>query len=516
MTRLFEFHGGLRLDSHKEVSSESGLKHCPIPRQLVFPLLQRNGHDASPAVSVGERVLKGQPISSGEYPAQPPLHASTSGLIVAIEDRPLPHPSGLTGQCIVLESDGEDAAAELAGVADYRALPHDELRRRIHAAGIVGLGGAGFPTALKVMPGFRPLDTLILNGAECEPYISCDDTLLRCRAGEVLEGARVLMHILQVDRCLVAVESDMAQAIAALQVALAQGDGGGIEIVPVPAVYPMGGEKQLIRVLTGHEVPAAGLPADIGVVCHNVGTAAAVYRAVVHGEPLLSRIVTVTGAGVRRPGNWLTRIGTPIAHLVDQCGGYGDAASRLILGGPMMGFALADDEIPIIKSANCILVLTERETVERQPAMPCIRCGACADACPVELLPQQLYWYGRVANWDRLADYHLADCVECGCCDFVCPSRIPLVQHFRASKSRLAALNRERQRADHARARFEARQLRMQREQQERAEAARRKKELLQQAKGNLAGGPTNDSPKPQDASGTGPNPLRPTKVDQP
>jgi electron transport complex protein RnfC len=482
MFKLFAFDGGVHLDTHKDISSRDGLQIGRLPAQLIYPLLLRNGLNAKPLVAVGDRVLKGQVIARDDHPMNPPIHASTSGVIAAIEERPLPHPSGLSELCIVVAADGDDEALEFAGVADFRALTPTELRSRIHEAGIVGMGGAGFPTAIKANPGSRDVDTLILNGAECEPYITCDDALLRHFPADVLEGASILMHILGVERCLLGIENDMPEAIGALNQELAEGDYPGIEIVPVPAIYPTGGEKQLIHVLTGREVPANGIPADTGVVCQNVGTAAAVCRAIVHGEPLLSRIVTVTGRGVRRPGNWLTRIGTPIAHLVEQAGGYTEAAERLILGGPMMGFALSTDDIPIVKNANCALVVGAGETVGEKQAMPCIRCGACANACPVNLLPQQLYWYSRSDQLDRVADYHLSDCIECGCCDFVCPSHIPLVQYFRSSKSKLAARQREKQKADHARERFEARQARKEQEKRDKAESARRKKELLARA----------------------------------
>lgn len=482
MFNLFSFSGGVHLDTHKDASSQGGLQTCAIPARLVFPLLLRNGLNAKPLVEVGERVLKGQVLARDDHPMHAPIHASTSGVISAIEERPLPHPSGLSELCIVLDADGEDESVDVQGIEDYGALTAEELRARIHEAGIVGMGGAGFPTAIKTNPGRREVDTLILNGAECEPYITCDDSLMRHFPADVLGGARILMHILSVKHCLLGIENDMPEAIAALTQTMAEGAYPGIDIVPVPAVYPTGGEKQLIQVLTGREVPANGIPADVGIVCQNVGTAAAISRAIVHGEPLLSRIVTVTGRGVRRPGNWLTRIGTPIAHLVEQSGGYTDVADRLILGGPMMGFALPTDDIPIVKQANCALVVGAGETLGRKQAMPCIRCGACASACPVNLLPQQLYWYSRADDLDRVAEYHLSDCIECGCCDVVCPSHIPLVQYFRSSKSRLAARQRERQTADHARERFEARQLRKELEKREKAESARRKKELLARA----------------------------------
>lgn len=423
-------------------------------------------------------------IARDEDPFNPPIHASTSGTVSAVENLPLPHPSGLPGPCIVIDVDGKDEGLPPEPVDDFRSLSTDALRRRIHEAGIVGLGGAAFPTAVKVNPGSqRRIDTLIINGAECEPYITCDDSLIRHCPRDVLGGAEILLQILGAEHCLLGIEDDMPEAIAALEAAKAGGDFESIHIMPVPAVYPTGGEKQLIQVLTGREVPTRGIPADVGIVCQNVGTAAAIHRAVVHGEPLLSRIVTVTGPGVRQPQNLLVRIGTPIAHLVAHCGGYTPLAQRLILGGPMMGLALPSDDLPILKSANCVLVAGAEQVVGEKLAMPCIRCGECAKACPVNLLPQQLYWHSHADNLDRAMEYHLADCIECGCCDFVCPSHIPLVQYFRAAKAQVAARQQERDKASHAKTRFEFREQRKEREKLEKAESARRKRELLERVK---------------------------------
>ncbi len=481
MFKLWTINGGVHLQTHKEESSLAKIKTADLPRELIYPLLLRNGQNANPLVAPGDRVLKGQVIAAGEGPMNPPLHASSSGRVRCIEPRPLPHPSGMTGTCIVIDADGADEAVEFQGVADYQQATPKELRERIHAAGIVGLGGAAFPTAVKADPGEgRAVDTLVLNGAECEPYITCDDSLLRYFPRDVLEGAKILMHILGVGRCLIGVEDDMPEAIAALEKAGAGGDYANIHVIPVPAIYPAGGEKQLIKVLTGREIPAGGIPADAGVICQNVATAAAVRGAIVTGEPLISRIVTVTGQGVRKPQNLLVRIGTPIAELVEQCGGYTESAQRLILGGPMMGVSLPSDDLPVVKAANCILVAGPGEVTGEKQAMPCIRCGECAKACPVNLLPQQLYWHCRSGALERAMDYCLSDCIECGCCDYVCPSHIPLVQYFRSTKGKVAAKDRERRQAEHARERYEVRQARKEREKMEKAESARRKKELLE------------------------------------
>jgi electron transport complex protein RnfC len=296
----------------------------------------------------------------------------------------------------------------------------------------------------------------------------------------VLAGAEILLRLLGAGRCLLGIEEGRPQALAALEQAKARGGHRAVEIVTVPAVYPAGGERQLIKTLTGREVPSGGIPADIGAVCHNVATAAAIHRALVSGEPLTSRIVTVTGQGVREPQNLLARIGTPMADLIEQCGGYTESAQRLIVGGPMMGFALPSDAAPVSKAVNCVFVAGRGEVAEARPAMACIRCGACAAVCPAGLLPQQLYWHVRAGPSEKALDYHLPDCIECGCCDVVCPSQIPLAQHFRAAKGRFAAQALERAQADHARLRHEARQAR---KEQEKAEAARRKKELLDKIK---------------------------------
>jgi Na+-translocating ferredoxin:NAD+ oxidoreductase subunit C len=348
------------------------------------------------------------------------------------------------------------------------------------------LGGAAFPTAVKLGAG-SAMKLLILNGAECEPYICCDELLLRERPQEVITGAQALMRALEIGRCCIAIEADKPLAQRALEAALTAAGETRIQLAVVPAIYPEGGERQLIKVLTGQEVPARGVPPDIGYLCQNVGTAAAVARAVLRGEPLISRIVTVTGEGVARPRNLEVRLGTPVAALIEACGGYTEQAAHLLMGGAMMGFPLADDSLPVIKGTNCIVVASREEIRPRAPAMPCIRCGECAEACPAQLLPQQLYWHARAGELDRLDEYHLFDCIECGCCDVACPSQLPLTQYFRFAKTELWARDRDRVRSDLARERFEARRARLDAEQQARRRRLEEKARAAEQARGDKA-----------------------------
>jgi electron transport complex protein RnfC len=313
-------------------------------------------------------------------------------------------------------------------------------------------------------------ETLILNGAECEPWISCDDMLMRERADEIIQGAQIMSHALQCKQVMIGIEDNKPEACDALQAAAT---GTAIQVVVVPTRYPAGGEKQLIKVLTGKEVPSQGLPVHIGIVCHNVATAAAIYHAITKGEPLIDRIVTITGAGIPTPVNVEALIGTPAAELVRQAGANPDQLESLTMGGPMMGFALPDHAVPIIKTTNCLLA--EQHKMRKPAAMPCIRCGECADVCPASLLPQQLYWYARAHDFDKVQDYHLFDCIECGCCDYVCPSHIPLVQYYRFAKTAIWQQERDKQKADHARERHEFHLERIEREKREREERRKQK-----------------------------------------
>jgi electron transport complex protein RnfC len=458
--------GGLRLAANKAQSLAGPLRQAPLPRRLVIPVSQHIGHPGEPLVGIGDTVLKGQPIARSLEYISAPVHASTSGTVTDIGEYPVPHPSGLKATCIVIHADGEDLAADTGlRLDDIFAADPADLRQRIRAAGIVGLGGAGFPAAVKLNPGpQRRIDLLVINAAECEPYISCDEALIRGRTREVVDGIRIMQYALGARQVAIGIEDNMPDAIACLRRELEAADAGAIRIVPVPAIYPAGGEKQIIYSLTGEEVPSQGLPADLGIVCHNVGTAAALARALQCGEPLISRVVTVTGAGVRQPANLEVRLGTSMADVIEACGGYTDQVARLLMGGPMMGFSMPSDNLPVIKTTNCLLLAGALETPPPRPASACIRCGDCVDVCPVKLLPQQLYWHARARDFDTLQDFSLFDCIECGCCAQVCPSQIPLVQYYRFAKTEIWDLERQRQKADQARQRHEFRLERLERE----------------------------------------------------
>lgn len=458
---LSKLPGGLRMPPNKKLSTGNAIVDVPVPPVLTIPLLQHAGSAAEPVVTSGDWVKRGQPIGVAAGPVSSAIHASSSGTVREIGEFPIPGRGQPRVPCVVIETDGQDTPwPDCDAVANPLEVEPDSLLQTIESGGIVGLGGAAYPTAAKLTEGVSSqIHTLILNGVECESYISCDDRLMREEALDILRGAALMQHAVGCSRSVIAVESDKHDAWEALGEAHTSPDVS-IELVQVPTVYPAGGEDQLVLLLTGEEVPSRGLPNDAGFLVQNVGTAYAVARLIDRGEPLISRIVTVTGEGVVNPGNYRVRLGTSIAEVVAVAGGYNERATRLIQGGPMTGVALTDDDLPVIKATNCLLITGAAIHLSPEPERPCIRCGECAAHCPVRLLPQQILRHAATvdttARASRLALDSLDDCIECGCCDLVCPSHIPLTQIFRETKSTLRIQAHEKQKADLARKRFEA------------------------------------------------------------
>jgi len=464
--RLHRFHGGLQLEGRKEAATAKPILALQLPPTLAVSMLQHAGAAAEPCVAVGDVVRRAQRIGTaighGTH-----VHAPAAGRIEAIEQRPVPEKTGHSAAHVVIAVNPKMQDDNFLPPLDARLASVDRLRERLRESGVVDLGGATFATEMKVS---APCTTLVLNGVECEPWIACDDALLRERADEVVLGGLLLARITVAERILLAIEDSMIVALDASRAAITRHGEGRIELVVVPTIYPQGGERQLVEVLTSLQVPFAGLPCDIGILVHNVATAAAAWRAVVLGEPLMSRMVTVTGPGIRQPCTIEAAIGTPIAFLVERADGYAEHPERLLLGGPMTGTAIASDQISIGKMHNCVLVLDRNNVADKQPEMPCIRCGNCASACPARLQPQQLFQYLQAGNLDRAGSDGLHACIECGICDVVCPSHIPLTKSFQQGKHRIAVNAMQSDRAQAARQRYEARGQRLQRESDQRAE----------------------------------------------
>jgi electron transport complex protein RnfC len=464
---VFKFHGGVHPPEHKLESANKPIVRVALPQRLVLPLRQHIGNVPTIRVAVGDHVLKGQLLAEANGSVSAAVHAPTSGVIAAIDEQVIPHPSGLPDLCITLEPDGKDQWMEHRPL-DYKTMDRAELLQKISESGVVGLGGATFPTHLKLRTGKgQSVATLVLNGAECEPFITCDDLLMRERADEIVQGAIIIQYLLGSTECLIGIEDNKPQAYAAMQQACERA-GFAAKVVKVPTLYPSGDARRLIHLLTGKEVPADGRSTDIGVQCFNVATAQTLYRYIAHGETVLSRIVTITG-NVKNPGNYEALLGTSVRDLLQAAGGELGGTDGYIMGGPMMGFSLPSAQAPMTKAMNCIIVSTPGLFPPPPMEMPCIRCAKCAEACPVSLQPQELYWFSRSSNLEKARDYNLFDCIECGCCSYVCPSHIPLVQYYRYAKSESIAQDKAKEAADQARIRNESRLERIEREKQERA-----------------------------------------------
>jgi len=486
--------GGLRLDGHKSRPLEHPLIRAAPPRVALLALDQGSGEDAEPLVAAGTAVRVGTRVAAGRV-SSVDLHSPVSGVVRELAL--LPTPQGM-GRCLVIDGDGRDEPDPALAPLDWQALDSADLIERLATGGIAGLGGAAFPAAAKLGLGREAgVDRLLLNGAECEPWICCDDALMRERAAQVVTGAKVMLAACGAERGTIAVEDDKPQAITALAAAIASCGDDRIEVIALPSVFPLGAEGPLIAAVTGREVPHDGLPPQVGVVCQNVGTAAAVARLVSDGMPCVSRIVTVTGSGVRRPANVEARIGTPIAELVAACDGYADDPSPryLIAGGSLTGRALATDTAGLTKGLNCVLVATEGDLQPRGVEMPCIRCGDCATVCPAGLLPQQLHRAARSDDADGLVRLGLADCIECGCCDYVCPSAIPLTSRFRVARERRRRHEEERRRAAEARVRHERHQQRL-------AAESERERQAFEDARRRARGGTAPSEPRPDASRG--------------
>ncbi len=454
--------GGVHPEGHKSNTADHPINLAfPLPLKLYIPLQQHVGQPAEPAVQVGQRVRKGELLANSQGMISAPVHAPTSGIVVDVTDYPAPHPSALPIRTIILETDGEDEAPDATRLPDPFGMDPKEIAIRVGAAGIVGMGGAAFPSAVKLDLGRKnKIHTLFINGGECEPYLTCDDRLMRERAGEIVDGVRIMLHGLQAPRAVIVIEDNKPEAYEAMREAARTYPP--VEVVRVPTHYPMGWDRQMFRYILGKEVPADGRATDLGVLMHNVATAYSVHRALRFGEPLIRRIVTVSGGAVARPMNIEAPLGTLLSELLRFCGCDPATAARLIIGGPMMGEALPHAGVPLVKGVNGLLALSAEETAQREP-QPCIRCSQCVQACPVGLLPLEMASRIKAGKFDSAVDYGLKDCISCGSCSYVCPSEIPLVHYFKYAKDSLVAQQKAEHKAAQTKKLVEARQARIER-----------------------------------------------------
>ncbi|MFA4843486.1 MAG: electron transport complex subunit RsxC [Candidatus Margulisiibacteriota bacterium] len=425
--KLKSFARGIHPPENKELTAREPIKTAPPPRQVRLLLQQNLGCPNEPLVKAGDRVVEGQKIAASAKFISAPLHASISGQVTSVDKEAI----------VIAAAEGVSTEAHYVGQWSYEEFTPEQIRQAVRSAGIVGLGGAAFPTHVKLTPpAGKQIETVIINGCECEPYITCDHRLMVERAGDVIYGARAIAKAVGASKIIIAIENNKQDAIKELGARNTENgtQGGSVEVLQTK--YPQGGEKMLIKSLTGKEVPSGGLPSDIGVVVQNVGTAVAIAEAVRLGKPLIERVVTVTGTGVKKPQNLKARLGTSFRELIEQCGGLTADAVKVLMGGPMTGIAVPELDLPLLKGNNCLLVMNKKEAVAYEEK-DCIRCGRCIKSCPVGLTPNFLAEFAKLKNWDAAADYRVADCIECGCCAYVCPSRIYLVQYFKLAKKEL-------------------------------------------------------------------------------
>ncbi len=430
------FKGGVHPDYHKEITATMAVIPMKAPPTVVIPLQQHIGAPCEPleGIEVGVQVKMGQKIADSSGFVSAPIHASVSGTIKEIG--PYNHPLGRPVKAITIESDGEESWDEqIKPAGDLAALSAEDIRKLVREAGIVGLGGATFPAHVKLSPPpEKKIDIVIINGAECEPYLTADHRVMLEKPEEIIFGLKAMIKALNAEKGVIGIEDNKGDAIRVLEQA-ATGEEN-ISVAKLHTKYPQGAEKMLIQVTTGRKVPSGGLPLDIGIVNHNVGTAVAITRAIREGKPLIERVVTVTGSGINRPANLLVRIGTLVSDVIEHCGGLKDNTRKLIIGGPMMGLSQPNADLPVIKGTSGILVLTDEDVFLAERA-PCIRCAKCVDVCPVSLMPTLIAQAAEHELFNRAEKLHALDCFECGCCSYICPSKIPLVQLIRIAKAEI-------------------------------------------------------------------------------
>ncbi|MDX8377542.1 MAG: electron transport complex subunit RsxC [Mariprofundales bacterium] len=460
------FAGGI-LPPQKKRTATSAIRCLPLSALYIVPIKQHIGMSCQPIVSVGDYVLRGQKIAKAPALITASIHAPTSGKVIKIEEHAVPHPSGLGMLCIFIETDGDDTADEsLSPLSNYHELDPAIIRERVRVCGLAGLGGALFPSHVKLLPNRQhPIDTLILNGVECESWLTCDHRLMLEKAEAIIIGADIIMYAIKAKKCIIAVEDNKVDAIAHLQQVLQTQQKiitNKIAVQSLPTRYPQGSEKQLITALTGKQSPRGGLPSHVGIVLHNVGTAKAVHDAVLLGQPLIERVTTISGMQTPKPGNSLVRIGTPLKFIFKHHGLDDLTGLRIIHGGPMMGEILPILDVPLIKGSNGLLAMSDADIAALgQSEQACIRCGLCSQACPIKLVPNELAHHCRHDHLEEAQEFNLFDCIECGCCAYVCPSHIPLVQWFRYGKGQAASVRKEREFSDASRQRTHARDQRL-------------------------------------------------------